>query len=263
MVRLVVIDLDGTLLNGEHLIGDLTRQTLQTLHDQGVELMIATGRHFQDVHRLAQQLEVPVSLITSNGARVHSPEGQLLYENHIPETIAQEVLQISAGFDVHRNIYQGEKWWVEEPNLPLLEIHHASGFEYSIVDFGAIEHSHIDKFYFNAPHDKLVPLEQQLRSTFGEQLYITFTTEIYLEVMNLGVSKGTALSQLCSSKGIESKEVMAFGDGLNDIDMLQWAGHPVVMENAHPELQRAIPSAKMAPSNAQQGVAMYLQNCFF
>ncbi|WP_321277515.1 HAD family hydrolase [Thiomicrorhabdus indica] len=263
MVRLVVIDLDGTLLNGEHLIGDLTRQTLQRLHYQGVELMIATGRHFQDVYCLAKQLEVPVSLITSNGARVHSPEGQLLYENHIPETIAQDVLQISAGFDVHRNIYQGEKWWVEEPNLPLLEIHHASGFEYSIVDFDAIGHSHIDKFYFNAPHDNLVPLEEKLRSNLGEQLYITFTTEIYLEVMNLGVSKGMALSQLCSSKGIESKEVMAFGDGLNDIDMLQWAGHPVVMENAHPELKRTIPSAKMAPSNEQQGVAMYLQNCLF
>jgi len=261
MVRLVVIDLDGTLLNGEHLIGDLTRKALQELHHQGMELMIATGRHFKDVYCLAQQLDVPVSLITSNGARIHSPEGLLLYENHIPENTAREILRISEEFDVHRNIYQGDMWWVEEPNLPLLEIHHASGFEYSIVDFDAIEYTHIDKFYFNASHNKLVPLEHQLRASLGSRLYITFTTEIYLEVMNLGVSKGKALSQLCANKGIESKEVMAFGDGLNDIDMLQWVGHPVVMGNAHALLKKSVPNAKVAKSNAEEGVANYLQSC--
>lgn len=259
MVRLVVMDLDGTLLDRDHRMSALTRKTLQAVHAKGVELMIATGRHFQDVYGIAQQLSIPVGLITSNGARVHSSEGRLLYENHIPTETATEVLETSSQFAVHRNIYQKEKWWVEEPNLPLLAIHQASGFAYSIVDFGAIEHSHIDKFYFHAPYEKLIPLEHILQSTLGDQLSITFTTESYLEVMNLGVSKGAAVQNLCLEKGIASSEVMAFGDGLNDVDLLQWVGHPVVMENAHPQLKRTVPSAHLALSNAQQGVARFLQ----
>lgn len=262
MTRLVVIDLDGTLLNADHQIGEFTKQTIQALHEKGMELMIATGRHFQDVYLLAQQLEVPLSLITSNGARVHDYHGKLLYENHIPEPLVQEVLEISQGYEVHRNIYQGDVWLVEEPNEPLLAIHHASGFGYSQVDFAELNPAHIDKFYFTAAHETLVPLEQKLQERFGEELYITFTTEIYLEIMNKGVSKGRALSQLCAERGIPASEVMAFGDGFNDIDMLQWVGHPVVMENAHEQLKAQLVGAKLAKSHSQEGVARYLQSYF-
>lgn len=263
MIRKIVIDLDGTLLNHDHQIGDRTKEVLQALSRQGMQLVIATGRHYQDVKKIAQQLEVPVSLITSNGARIHDGHGKLLFENHIPEKLAQQVLSLSQTHCVHRNIYQGDYWLVEEPNKPLLAIHHASGFEYEIVDFSKLECSQIDKFYFNADYLTLVPLEHQIRSQFGGQLSITFSTEIYLEVMNLGVSKGAALSKLCSDNQLQACEVMAFGDGLNDQDMLQWVGAPVVMENAHPELKKVVPYAAQATSNADEGVALFLQQKFF
>lgn len=259
MTKLVVIDLDGTLLNAEHQLGEKTIQVLQAVHAAGYELMIATGRHFQDVYLIAQKLQIPISLITSNGARVHDCHGKLLYENHIPQALVEKVIALSDGYHVHRNIYQGDVWLVEEENQPLLDIHHASGFGYQLTDFSVINPQHIDKFYFNAAHEKLVPLELKLRQALGEQLSITFTTEIYLEVMNKGVSKATALSQLCRQKGIDSSEVMAFGDGFNDLGMLQWVGHAVVMDNAHSELKQQVVSANIAPSNAEEGVALYLQ----
>lgn len=259
MIKQVVIDLDGTLLNHDHVITDFTKQTLQQVHAKGIEVIIATGRHFQDVYLLAQQLEIPVSLITSNGARVHNAQGELLYENHIPPQLVSEVLRLSQGYGVHRNIYQGDVWLVEEPNEPLLEIHHASGFGYELTDFDQLDVEHIDKFYFNAAHDKLEPLYQSLHKALGDQLYITFTTEIYLEVMNYGVNKGVALAQICQQKGFQPEEVMAFGDGCNDIEMLQWVGQAVVMENGRPELKAALPNAPRALSNQQEGVAHYLQ----
>lgn len=258
MIKLVVIDLDGTLLNAEHQLGAITIETLQAVHARGYEVMIATGRHFQDVYLIAQQLQIPVSLITSNGARVHDSHGQLLYENHIPQHLVEKVIELSDGYAVHRNIYQGDVWLVEEENKPLLDIHHASGFGYQITDFTRIDPQHIDKLYFNAAHKKLEPLEQKLQQALGDQLYITFTTEIYLEVMNKGVSKATALSQLCAEKGIQASEVMAFGDGFNDLGMLQWAGHAVLMENANPKLKKQLSNAKSAFSNSEEGVAHYL-----
>lgn len=259
MIKLVVIDLDGTLLNPDHSISQNSKQTLQQLYQQGIEVMLATGRHYQDVYLLAQQLQIPTRLITSNGARVHNKQAKLIYENHIPENLVREILALSSGYEVHRNLYQQDLWLVEEPNEPLLNIHHSSGFEYQITDFDAIDYQHIDKFYFNAPHQKLIPLQQQLINKFADQLYITFTTETYLEVMNKGVSKGQALEKVLIQKNIKTSEVMAFGDGLNDVDMLKLVDYPVVMENAHPDLKAQLSQAAQTKSNAEDGVAYYLQ----
>lgn len=259
MIKLVVIDLDGTLLDENHCISAQSKQVLQQVYAQGIPLMLATGRHYQDVYLLAKQIDIPLYLITSNGARVHARDGRLLYKNHIPPNLVGEILQISKGYEVHRNLYQQDLWLVEEPNEPLLNIHHASGFAYRITDFANIDYNHIDKFYFNAPYEKLKPLQQQLLARFSDQLYITFTTEIYLEIMNKGVSKGQALQQMLAIKGIKPSEVMAFGDGLNDVDMLNLVGHPVLMANAHDELKTLVPQAKKTLSNAQNGVAYYLE----
>lgn len=259
MIKLVVIDLDGTLLDANHCISARSKQVLQQVYSQGIPIMLATGRHYQDVYLLAKQIDIPLYLITSNGARVHARDGRLLYENHIPQDLIGEILQISQGYEVHRNLYQQDLWLVEEPNEPLLNIHHASGFAYRITDFAKIDYNHIDKFYFNAPYEKLKPLQQKLIQRFGDQLYITFTTEIYLEVMNKGVSKGQALQQMLNIKGIKPSEVMAFGDGLNDVDMLNLVGHPVLMANAHQELKSQFPQAQQTLSNAENGVAYYLE----
>jgi hypothetical protein len=262
MIKLIVCDLDGTLLNGQHCIAPLSKQVLQRIHHQGVEVMLATGRHYQDVYLLAQQLAIPTRLITSNGARVHNAKSELIYENHIPPELVADILALSAGFEVHRNLYQQDLWLVEEPNEPLLNIHHSSGFGYRLTDFSQLDPQHIDKFYFNAPHDKLLPLEALLQARFAERLYITFTTETYLEVMNKGVSKGQALEKVLAQKGIAADEVMAFGDGLNDVDMLNLVGHPVVMANAHPQLITHVPHAARAMANEDDGVARYLIDYF-
>ncbi len=258
MLKLVVTDLDGTLLDHHHQITPICKQALQAVDALGIQVMLATGRHFQDVFTLAQQLEIDTCLITSNGARVHNNLGESLYENHIPGSLASQVLAISAGFGVHRNIYQGENWWVETPNEPLLAIHHSSQFSYQLTDFAQLNPQGIDKFYFYAEHDQLLPLEAELKAQLGDELYITFTTEHYLEVMNKGVSKGQALQTILQRRGVHPSEVMAFGDGFNDIDMLQMVGEPVVMQNAHSDIKRLLKDAMIAPANSENGVAQHL-----
>lgn len=258
MLKLVVTDLDGTLLDQHHQIPLICKQALQAVDALGIQVMLATGRHFNDVVALAQQLDIDTCLITSNGARVHNQAGELLYENHIPVSLALQVLAISTGFEVHRNIYQGENWWVEAPNEPLLAIHHSSQFSYQLTDFTGLNPEGIDKFYFHAEHNQLLPLEIELKALLGDELSITFTTENYLEVMNKGVSKGQTLQAVLQRRGIEPSEVMAFGDGFNDIDMLQLVGEPVVMQNAHSDIKQLLKDAMIAPSNSENGVALHL-----
>lgn len=262
MIKLVVIDLDGTLLNAEHIISEYSKQVIRQVYQTGTQVMLATGRHYQDVYLLAQQLSIPTRLITSNGARVHNSSAKLIYENHIPANLAADILTISGGFQVHRNLYQQDLWLVEEPNKSLLDTHHSSGFSYQITDFKQIDFSHIDKIYFTAPPEVLRTLHEKLHQKFGDQLYITFTTEFFLEVMNKGVSKGQALHKLLKRKDINPDQVMAFGDGLNDTDMLNLVGHPVVMANASDALKKLVPHAQQALSNAEDGVAKYLKQHF-
>lgn len=259
MVKLVVSDLDGTLLNAEHKISERTKQTVQALVAQGIDFMIATGRHYQDVFRLAQQLEVAVSLITSNGARVHNHLGELLYESHMQAAHVAEVLRLSAPFAVHRNLYQGDAWWVEKPHEELLAIHDASGFRYQLTDFTTLPLEGVDKLYFAADHETLLGLEAVLLDALADDLHITFTSPEYLEVMNKGVSKGNALSLLLQQKGIAAQEVMALGDGMNDKEMLTLVGHKVVMQNASERVKALFPEGVIAPSNCQDGVALHLE----
>ncbi|MEA1988846.1 MAG: Cof-type HAD-IIB family hydrolase [Pseudomonadota bacterium] len=258
-LKMVVSDLDGTLLNSEHKLTKPTIDVIKALVEQGIQFMLATGRHYQDVYLIAQQLNVDMCLITSNGARVHNSAGELLYENHMPSHLVKKVLDLSEGFDVHRNLYQQEFWLVEEPHEALLAIHHESGFEYKITDFSEIDLAYIDKIYFTAEHDKLVELEVLLKQHLSEQLYITFTSPEYLEVMNLGVSKGQALKMVLKQRDLSSREVMALGDGMNDIEMLNLVGHAVVMENASNQVKTLLPNATLVNSNAADGVAAYLQ----
>ncbi|WP_237261098.1 Cof-type HAD-IIB family hydrolase [Thiomicrorhabdus immobilis] len=258
-IKLVVSDLDGTLLNPDHKLTQPTIDSVNALVQQGVQFMLATGRHYEDVYLIAQQLGVNLYLITSNGARVHNPLGELLYEDHMPAEAVKTVLDLSKGFGIHRNLYQQDLWLVEEPHEQLLAIHHESGFEYQIKDFSQIDLAHIDKIYFTAEHERLLELEAVLNQHLADKLYITFTSPEYLEVMNLGVSKGHALQMILQQSGILPEEVMALGDGMNDLEMLQLAGHGVVMANASDTVKSQLPYLPIANSNAEDGVADYLQ----
>lgn len=262
-IKLVVSDLDGTLLNLEHKVTQKTIDAVQDLVSKNVQFMLATGRHYQDVYLIAQQLGVDIYLITSNGARVHNAKGELLYEDHMPADLVKTVLELSSGFGIHRNLYQQDLWLVEEPHEALLAIHHESGFEYQIQDFSKIDLTHIDKIYFTAEHSHLLKLEAILNEHLAGKLYITFTSPEYLEVMNIGVSKGHALQMILEQSGILADEVMALGDGMNDIEMLQLVGHGVVMGNASQEVKNLLIGLPLAKSNAEDGVAKYIEKTIF
>ncbi len=258
-IKLVVSDLDGTLLGPDHKLSARTVATVQKLVERGYQFMLATGRHYQDVYLIAQQLGVEMNLITSNGARVHSHCGEVLFEDHMPKHLVEQVLAISSGYEVHRNIYQGDLWLVEEPHEALLAIHHASGFEYEIIEFAKTDLDYVDKIYFTAAHERLLELESKLKNQLAGQLHITFTSPEYLEIMNKGVSKGHALHIIKQRRGIDPSQVLALGDGMNDKEMLTVAGHGVVMANASDAVKQALPGLPIAKSNAEDGVADYLE----
>ena len=263
MYKVMVSDLDGTLLNAEHRLGDDTRAVLDTLRRLGVGIMLASGRHFQDIHGLSRSLHDRDCLISSNGAAVHDSQSRLLQYSAI-DPICLPFLLCAPEFNrVQTNVYRIDDWLVETPAPNLLRYHRESGFTYRVVDFARRDDAPVLKvFYYHDDTDHLRDLERLILERHGDRLTTTYSLPIVLEVMARGVSKGEAIAQTLKRHGILPADVIAFGDGRNDLEMLRDAGKGVLMGNAVPELKAALPDLEVIGSNAEESVAHYLEHVF-
>lgn len=259
MVNVVVSDLDGTLLNGEHRVSPYTCELVQRLAQHGIEFLIATGRHYCDINHIFDALGGNMYLITSNGAQIHDRTGNLVSSVDIPLDIVNDIIDRSRLFDVQVNIYSTDAWYVEKPNEALLSLHQDSNFCYQCVDFSRTPFDHVFKVYFCGKHQQLLHLQAVLKEKFADELSITFSFDTILEVMGKNVSKASALDVFSERESFSLDKMMAFGDGLNDLEMLEAVGHAVVMDNAHPKVKQSIVNYSTAPVNTDDGVARYLQ----
>ena len=135
--KAVVSDLDGTLLNTNHVIGEFTIDVLNKLEQKGVDIILATGRNHTDVASILGKIGAEHAvMITSNGARVRDLKGNLIYSNSLPEEIVLELYKIP--FDrtkVCINTYQDDGWFINTDVPELEKYHKDSGFMYEVVDF--------------------------------------------------------------------------------------------------------------------------------
>ena len=263
--RAMVSDLDGTLLTPEHLVGDLTIDTLKALEQNGVDIILATGRNHTDVSFILGKIGAERAvMITSNGARVRDLQGNLLYSNSLPEELVLELYKTP--FDISKvcmNSYQDEGWFTNKDIPAMRQFHKESGFDYNVVDFSKHHGRGTEKVFFigKSPED-LVEVETYLRDKFGNVTTIVYSALACLEVMNKNVSKGDALKHLLESREYELKDCIAFGDGMNDVEMLSWSGKGCIMQDADIRLKKACPELEVIGSNKEESVARYLRTQF-
>ena len=265
--QIVASDLDGTLLAPNHQLSDFSKQTLKDLHDKGYTFIFATGRHHVDVASIREQVGIPAYMITANGARVHDQQDQLMYSNNVPADLIPSVIEtISVDPEIFIHIYRDEDWVLNRDDEMLREYHKDSGFTYTLFDIQNAPTEGVAKLFFTHPkqdHDYLVTFEEKLNSKFGDALNIAFSTPWCLEVMAADVSKGEALEAVAESMGLKLDNCIAFGDGMNDVEMLQMAGKGLVMETSHPRVKQALPNNEVIGSNADDAVAHYLREHLF
>lgn len=256
---IVISDLDGTLLLPNHRLGDFTRETLQRITDLGVQFLVATGRPLQDVQGLFANMALPNLLfITSNGARIDRLEGENIYLNPLPTEIAQALTALD--FDKTRvsvNVYEDKGWFVNVAWRELNDFHQESGYFYQVADFSEHSFGVVEKVFFLAKETgALKSIERAILAKFADKVTLTYSTPFCLEVMNQSVSKATALQFLFSPEQLQ--QAIAFGDGLNDVEMLRTVGKGCVMANADPRLVAILPTLERVGKNAEEAVAHYL-----
>jgi hypothetical protein len=262
-IHIVASDLDGTLLAPDHKLSPYTKNTLKTLHQKGFTFVFATGRHHIDVNSIREMAGIPAYMITSNGARIHDPNNKLMFSRNVPENLIPTIIQqLSHDEDVSIHIYRHDEWLISNSDQRLKDFHNESGFSYRLFDANNPPLDGVSKVFFthkNRDHDTLAEYEAQLNQQFADQVTVAFSSPWCLEVMGPNISKGHALKVVAQSLNKSLEQCIAFGDGMNDIEMLTMAGTGLVMETAHEKVMATMPQIQRIGSNENDSVARYLE----
>lgn len=264
-IRLIAFDLDGTLLDDEKRLPGDNLAALTAAAEKGIIIVAATGRTYDGVPEVVRSLPFIRYYITCNGAGVYdTAEGTELYKSEIdPDTAVRLCRHMDTRPAIY-DCYQNGRGWVSQrfydqaadyiPNRGIYELYmHSRTPVPELKDTLAERGQGVQKLqmHFRDPEARLREL-RELPGLFPE-LLVTSALATNIEINSRGANKGSALLALCRVLGIEAADTLAFGDGTNDLTMLQAAGTGVAMANAEPEVKAA--ADLVTVSNNDCGVA--------
>ncbi len=244
-IRLIALDLDGTLVNSRWEISEKDLGALAAAGRQGIQIVLVTGRRPGGAAPYIAQFPFPITLITSNGARIRTSTGEVVHQNYLPRAVALQVLEVIqsyrpytvAIFDLPKRgqvtmedcaITEGPLGWYLRNNLDHLLL---------VPNLSAAVKSDPIQIMIGGPPARIEGAEALLRaSDAAPSIQLTWTkyperNVAIFDIMNQGCCKGQALKFWAARSGIPAAEVMAIGDNFNDLEMLEFAGLPVVMGN--------------------------------
>lgn len=260
--KLVATDLDGTLVGRDLSISPRVRKAVQRVHDAGAHFVMATGRMFRSTLPYAQACDVVTPLITYQGALIRDHRsGEDLWHRTIASDMAKEALEALQETGLHVNLYVDDELLISKLT-PEAELYsRISQVQPRIVkSLRDVLVSEPTKIVAIGEPDEIDHWIPQLQARFAGKLYVTKSIPRFLEIANPQISKSVALSHLCERLGIRREEVIAFGDGMNDLDMIEWAGCGVAMENG-PEALKAV-ADRVTAHVKEDGVARVLEEIF-
>lgn len=258
-VNTFIFDMDGTLLDGQHELSALTVRVLNELRAQNANLVIATGRHINDILYYMEQLGGEIAAITCNGANIHDANGKLIASQDLPSTANEALIALGNKFNVHTNLYTHSEWLVSAPCEAMLKAHVKSEFFYRETSQQEMLTAPALKILFYGEHRELLALKSEINEDISASLNVTFSDENYLEIMQKNISKGDALKVLLAKLKLPLNQTMAFGDSMNDVELFRTVAHPILMENAVKNLKALFPDAQRTYKNSDDGVARFLQ----
>lgn len=271
-IRLIAIDIDGTLLNSKNELSAANLAALQRAHEDGVEIVLASGRRHAFAMPIAELLGFPIWMISSNGAVTRSTGDEHFYTECLPAAAARDLC-----------VYMGDEFRAntvltfERPGKGALVVERTDELTESIqrwieknsqfIEFVVpIEDSIVMdpiQAMFCGTIPKMELAQAKLLAWPGRDQVTILKTQYdhrnlcIVDILNRECSKGHALERFAQSRGIGRDEIVAIGDNYNDIEMLRIAGHPFIMSNASDDLKQN--GWPVTLSNDESGVAAAIE----
>ncbi len=269
-IRMLALDIDGTLMNAEKQFPEINCRALQACEARGIRVALISGRSFELMRGFARELGVNAILAACNGARIEAgANGPMLFERTFTREQAERICRTLEASDMYFTAYSRGKCYMGNPHIrPSLGpryAHHVPGIEgdapytyETVCDRDRMWSEALNGVYkfvvMGAPYD---PDFQAIRDRLADmRLSNSSASKRNCEFMPTGIDKGSAVRLLCERYAISAEQVMAFGDQTNDIPMLNAAGWAVAMGNAEPIVKDA--ARIIAPDHNLGGVGIVL-----
>jgi len=281
MIKLLALDLDGTLLDSRGKVPDANREAIRAAEDAGVLVTIATGRRFRDARPVGLDLELNAPLVTHNGALLkYAVSLETVAACLIDLETTREIVRVGKEFGGNALVSadphgKGSMLYdrVSEDNIPLqkylawAKYLHGDEAETAVIHVAdlhdALPDHEVIHISFSGPCEPMARMQAFLEGELDKTVTILPTIYPHLDftlidILTPGATKGTGVERLAEINGLTAENVMVIGDNFNDLDMLEFAGTPVVMGNAAAGLLERAEFYK-TDTNNENGVAAAIE----
>ncbi|MDO5561046.1 MAG: Cof-type HAD-IIB family hydrolase [Oscillospiraceae bacterium] len=264
--KIIFLDIDGTLTNSQKVITPKTKEALISIQKKGVIVAIASGRPDKGVIPCAEELnlsEYGGYILPYNGGKIiNYKTKEKVYQNNLTFDTVHEAYKLSKKYNVELITYDEDKILAETDNNKYLEI------ESRINKMDVLKVESVPDSLKEAPvkclllgdGDYMGSIEPEIKELIGHQANVFRSEPFFLEIMPKGIDKAASIRHLIEKLGIRREETMAFGDGYNDMSMLEYAGMGIAMSNGCDQTKAA--ADYICDSNDNDGIAQAIDKMF-
>lgn len=261
--KMIALDLDGTLKNSHNEITPKTRDALIQCQKNGMIIVLASGRPTPGLRHEAATLELAQYngvLLSFNGARVYDiKRDRVIYEKVVSKAMADEMYDHAKRYNLACMTYDGDEIVTEDSDDKYVNVEkEINDIKIrSVDDFKAAFDHDVNKVLLTGEPDYLAQIEAEFKAPYEGKLSIYRSSPFFIEVMASGIDKAASLAKLLEAYQMTKDELIAFGDGFNDISMIEYAGLGVAMGNAQDPVKAA--ANLVTASNDEDGIYVTLK----
>ena len=258
-VRLVVADVDGTLVTPDKILTPRARAAVRTIVEAGVAFTITSGRPPLGMKTLVDELQLQDPIAAFNGGLLVRPDLSVIREHLVPSEAAQAVIDILTKDTLDVWVYGGKDWYVKSRHGP-----HVDREEWTVKFPPTVVSTYeglLDRIVkivgVNDDHDVMARCVAEVQRQFGQHVSAALSQPYYLDVTHPKANKGEVVNALSAMLAIPTAQIATIGDMPNDVLMFQRSGVSIAMGNASVDVQRA--ATFVTTSNREEGFALAME----
>lgn len=263
-IKLIAIDLDGTLLNAQHLVSDRVRQSIQYAQDKGVQIVLASGRPYSGMAPILHDLGIYNDknyVITNNGAMIRDiTTGKAIHENVLSYDDYLKIEALSRELNVFMHVVSDQRLYTANREIGRYTVYESYLSDIPLV-YRPLSEMDEDVCYskcmFSDDPKLLAEIEKRVPQEFYDHYEVFKSASFYLEFLRKNSTKGYALQKIANELNLEGSEIMCMGDHENDFSMFKVADTKIAMGNAIDLLKEH--ATFITKTNHEDGVAIAIE----
>jgi hypothetical protein len=254
-IRLLLSDVDGTLVPHDKVLTERSIQTVSALRDAGIVFALTSSRPPRGLSMFIEPLALTTPISGFNGGMIVDPHNEVLQERTIDDDVVPVIIAMLEEHRVPVWVYRGEEWYVRDANWPHVR-HEADVCQFqplTVANFDAVSSDVAKIVAATDDVDALTTVRNAIREKIGERVSATNSQAYYLDITNPRANKGVVVDYLASKFNIPSEAIATIGDAQNDVSMFERSGLSIAMGNAEADVKAS--ASVVTTSNEDEGFA--------